>query len=40
LSWYITIVFINISESNGWSFINFIIKDTPKLRAKFNACTA
>jgi hypothetical protein len=36
----ITIVSINISESNGWSFINFIIKGTLKLRDKFNACTA
>ena len=40
LSWYITIMSINISESNEWSFINFIIKGTPKLRDKFKACTA
>jgi hypothetical protein len=25
-------VSINISESNEWSFINFIIKCTPKLQ--------
>jgi hypothetical protein len=40
LSWYITIVSINISESNELSFINFIFKGTPKLRDKLNACTA